>query len=145
MNDHDLEKLIRSLKPAPLPEDIRMRLSTGPVRKKRPGNRKVILIAFAAAAAVTMMVGISISLRPEAPTEMSATPQESGPPVSVIKRDSTLLSSRVLSIREYEGELWEVSEEEWRDDTLALYSAGPSQLSATVIRREVVCSPLKFR
>lgn len=149
MKDHDLENLVRSLRPAPLPGDLRTRLSAEPLRLKKPGNHRRVLVSLAmAAAAIMLMVAIILLLRPDRPdrpAKLVSSPEEPGRPVSVIKKDSTLLSSRVLSIEEYDGELWEISEEEWRDDTLALYSGGPSQLNSTAIRRDVVCTPLKFQ
>jgi hypothetical protein len=98
-----------------------------------------------AAAAVVVFSGTILFHQPEAASDPLVEGEEQKRPVRVVQKDSTLLSSRLLSIEEYDGELWGVSEEEWRDDTLVLYSGGPSQLSSTVIRREVVCAPLEFQ
>ena len=145
MNDHDLENLIGSLKPAPLPDDLKARMSAEPRPPQKPRNYRGLFAATGvAAAAILVMAGIISILRPDRPADMASLPEEPNRPVSVVKKDSTLLNSRILSIEEHDGELWEVAEEEWRDDTLALYTGGPSRLRSTVIRREVVCSPLKF-
>lgn len=142
MNDDNLEKLIRSLKPAPLPADLKTRMRPEPMRPNGFVSRQNITIA-AVAAVLIGMVCLAVFLRSDPPVDVVARVSEA--PVSVLKKDSTLLSSRILAIEEHEGQLWEVSEEEWRDDTLALCSAGPTKLNSTVIRRELVCSPVKFQ
>lgn len=158
MKDQDLETFLHQLKPAPLPDDLQSRLSTEPGRSMRARKRKVIALVSGLAAAAAGILGLMILVSPGTRTGSDAlamgadqlpVPDEwkvgAPRPLSVVKKDSTLLNSRLLEIREYDGELWEISEEEWRDDTLVLYSAGPSQLNATVIRREVVCAPLNFQ
>jgi hypothetical protein len=158
MKDQDLETLLHQLKPAPLPDDLQSRLSAEPGRSRRARKRLVIAFVSGLAAAVAVFLGMIILVSPATKTASDAVASGSGQltvpgegkvvaprPVRVVKKDSTLLNSRLLEIKEYDGELWEISEEEWRDDTLVLYSAGPSQLNATVIRREVVCAPLNFQ
>lgn len=146
MNDQELENLVKSLKPSPLPGDLRDRLATEPSRTTSSPRSRMIFIALSiAAAAVVVFCGTILFHQPEAASDPLVEGKEQKRPVSVVQKDSTLLSSRLLSIEEYDGELWGVSEEEWRDDTLVLYSGGPSQLSSTVIRREVVCAPLEFQ
>lgn len=142
MNDNDLENLIRSLKPSPLPGDLKARMSAEPMRPKVTGARRQLFIA-AAAAVLVGVITVTTFMRPDRPAETVSSDLES--PVSVIKKDSTLLNSRTLAIKEHNGQLWEVSEEEWQDDTLALCSVGPTKLNSTVIRREVVCSPVEFQ
>lgn len=158
MKDQDLETLLHQLKPAPLPDDLQSRLSAEPGRSMRARKRKITALVSGLAAAVAGILGLMILVSSRTRTGSDAVSVGAGQlpapderkvvtprPVSVVKKDSMLLNSRLLEIREYDGELWEISEEEWRDDTLVLYSAGPSQLNATVIRREVVCAPLNFQ
>lgn len=162
MNDQELENLLNDLKPAPLPDDLRFRLAAEPGRTRPSRRRQVLVLVSGLAAAVTVFLGMMILLSPQQEAVVTAPDQPASPasgsptvtgevvgtadrPVRVVKKDSFLLNSRLLAIEEYEGELWEISEEEWRDDTLVLYSAGPSKLNSTVIRREVVCSPLTFQ
>ena len=167
MNDQELENLLRDLKPAPLPDDLQRRLSDEPGHAQGVRGRGTILVLVSGiAAAIAVFVGMIALLESKQNTaadEMVTAPDESAPsksgqsdganevatatdrPVSVVKKDSTLLNSRLLAIEEHEGEFWEISEEEWRDDTLVLYSAGPSKLNSSVIRHEVVCAPLTFQ
>ena len=145
MNDRELENLFRSLKPAPLSEDLRERLGDEPERPQASSKRGAVVVGWSVAAAVAVFGGLVFFPSSDNPMESDPIADESDRPVSVVQKDSTLLSSRLLSIEEYDGELWEVSEQEWRDDTLVLYSGGPSKLNSTVIRREVVCAPLIFQ
>ena len=151
MKNDELENLMRSLKPAPLPDDLKARLSAEPLRQKQKANHG--RWQFAGAAAAMLAIGLFVffimtqrdsSKNEQDPPLITLSPSEESP-VSVLKTDSTLLNSRTLAIKEIEGQLWEISEEQWRDDTLALCSAGPVKLNSTVIRREIVCSPLEFQ
>lgn len=148
MKNDELENLMRSLKPAPLPADLKKRLSPEPMRPKPAATQWKLLLVSAAVVAVGLFSVFIMNLMDspqEAPSSTANTPMPiAETPVSVLKTDSTLLNSRTLEIKEVEGRLWEISEEEWRDDTLALCSAGPVKLNSTVIRREIVCSPLEF-
>lgn len=141
MNDQDLENLVRRLKPSSLPEDLRERLAAEPELPATPVTKRMLLIVAGVAAAVVVFAGMILLERPEP----LADGHEEERPVSVVQTDSTLLGSRLLEVKEYDGQLWEISEEEWRDDTLLLYTAGPSSLNSTVIRREIVCAPLQFQ
>ena len=99
-----------------------------------------------AAAILIAAIGFITLLRPDQPAVVdSPDPIESETPVSIIKKESTLLNSNTLAFEEIDGQLWEVSEEEWQDETLALCSAGPVKLHSTVIRREVVCALVEFQ
>ena len=141
MNDQDLENLVRRLKPSSLPEDLRERLAAEPELPATPVTKRMLFIVAGVAAAVVVFAGMILLERPEP----LADGHEEERPVSVVQTDSTLLGSRLLEVKEYDGQLWEISEEEWRDDTLLLYTAGPSSLNSTVIRREIVCAPLQFQ
>jgi len=149
MKDDELENLMRSLKPAPLPSDLKARLSPEPMRPRPKQGRWKVFLTAAATFAIALFSWSVFNDR-DSPTADSTfeTPNSPAPvpnlPVSVLKTDSTLLNSRTLAIKKIDGELWEVAEEEWRDDTLALCSAGPVKLNSTVIRREIVCSPVQF-
>lgn len=145
MNDQDLENLVRRLKPSSLPEDLRERLAAEPELPATPVTKRMLLIVAGVAAAVVVFAGMILLERPEPPAGSLADGDEEERPVSVVQTDSTLLGSRLLEVKEYDGQLWEISEEEWRDDTLLLYTAGPSSLNSTVIRREIVCAPLQFQ
>lgn len=144
MKDHDLEDLIRSLKPGPLPADLKERMAPEPMRPRQFGRWRNVFIAAAAAIAIGIFSAV-VFFKSEQSTETEVVVIEPDAPVSVLKQDSTLLNSRTLAIKEIEGQLWEVCEEEWRDHTLALCTAGPTELNSTVIRREVVYSPLEFQ
>jgi hypothetical protein len=149
-----------------LPNDLQRRLATEPGRSQSPWKGQVFVLASGLAAGVVVFLGVMVVFWPkkdtaadtvvmatgEAASQVPEQPVAPGGnlpsparPLSVIKKDSALLNSRVLAIKEYEGQFWEICEEEWRDETLVLYSAGPSKLHSTVIRREVVCSPLTFQ
>jgi hypothetical protein len=145
MNDQDLENLVRRLKPSSLPEDLRERLAAEPELPATPVTKRMLFIVAGVAAAVVVFAGMILLERPEPPAGSLADGDEEERPVSVVQTDSTLLGSRLLEVKEYDGQLWEISEEEWRDDTLLLYTAGPSSLNSTVIRREIVCAPLQFQ
>lgn len=143
MNDQDLEDLIHSLKPAPLPADLKTRMAAEPMRLRSSTRWRSISIA--AAAVAVGVLSFLVFFQSEKPAEDDVASTDVEAPVSVLKKDSTLLRSRTLAVKEVEGQLWEVFEEEWRDDTLALCTVGPTRLNSTVIRREVVCSPVEFQ
>jgi len=140
MNDDYLEQQIRSLNPAPLPQDLVERMSAEPIRPQAGRVRRNFLIA--AAAAILVATCVTFALRPDDSAEVAS---DSETPVSLVQKESTLLDSRTLAFEEHDGQLWEVSEEEWQDDTLALCSTVPAKLRSTVIRREVVCAPVEFQ
>lgn len=144
MKDHDLEDLLRSLKPSPLPNDLKTRLAPEPIRPRQSGRWRTVAIAAAAVVAIGLF-STAVFLKPEQQAGAEVAVIEPEAPVSVLRKDSTLLNSRTLAIKEIKGQLWEISEEEWRDHTLALCSVGPTELNSTVIRREVVCSPVEFQ
>lgn len=144
MKDQDLEDLIRSLKPSPLPDDLKTRLAPEPIRPRQSRRWRTVAIAAAAVVAIGLFSTV-VFLKPKQQAGAGVAVIEPEAPVSVLRKDSTLLNSRTLAIKEIEGQLWEISEEEWRDHTLALCSVGPTELNSTVIRREVVCSPVEFQ
>ena len=139
MNDEHLEQQIRSLRPNRLPPDLTERLEAEPIRPLGGTGRVKLFIAAAAVFATAAC--IAIWFRPVDTSVGVSVPRA----VSILQQDSTLLNSRTLALREHNGQLWEVSEEEWRDDTVAFCSASPAKLRSTVIRRETVCAPVDFQ
>jgi hypothetical protein len=64
--------------------------------------------------------------------------------LSICQQRSVLLGSRTLAVLHHDGRTWEVAEQQWRDDKLALCSAVPVQVQSATIRREIVCQPVDF-
>lgn len=133
MNDQRLEEEIRKLRPAPLPSDLKARLAQEPeLHGRRPG-RKMWLAA--AAALVVLATAIAVpSLLHDTPT----TQADAAAPLSVIQRETTLLSTRTIDQREHDGRVWELVEEQWQDNTVCVSSATPVRVRSTVIRPEYV-------
>ena len=127
MNDQRLEEEIRRLQPAPLPADLKARLAREPELHERKSRRSM----WIAAALVVLATGI---VAPSLFRDTAPSPAIAAAPVSVIQRESTLLGTRTVDQRELDGQVWELVEEQWRDDTVALCSATPARVRSTVIR-----------
>lgn len=133
MNDEFLEEQLRQLKPGVLPDDLRDRLREEPevVQPVRGGRR--VLLAVAAGLVVT--AGAVFVINRSEPEPGVAEVER---PLSVVREDSVLLSSRTVETREHEGQLWELVEQKWRDDLVGVCSATPVKVRSTTIRPELV-------
>jgi hypothetical protein len=129
MNDQRLEEEIRRLRPAPLPTDLKARLAREPELHGRKPRRHMWLAA--AAALVVLAAGIAA---PSFFRDTDTSPAVATSPVSVIQRESTLLGTRTVDQRELDGQVWELIEEQWQDDTIAACSATPVRVCSSVIR-----------
>ena len=145
MNDDSfLENEIRRLRPGPLPEDLRMRMTSEPTPMKHTPLKRVVpwVVAGALAAAAC----IAIVLNPPSSTEKIADENTAPPePLSIVEQESTLLESRTIEIREHNGRMWELVDQEWRDDTVAICSTTSVRVQSTVIRPETVWLPVEFQ
>lgn len=139
MNDQELEQQIRNLRLGPLPAELRSRLREEPAtefpRPRWKSARWAMAAAVVAAAALTFLVS------PDQPSDEVAVED----PISVIQQEATLIGTRVLETREYEGQRWELVEQQWRDETVAVCSATPVRVRSTVIRPEAVWVPVRFQ
>ena len=146
MNEaNDIEQRIRELRPAPAPADLMARLSAANPDAPAKPRPKVVpafiawvggIAAAAACVALIHMRGGGSDTPPDPVADA---------PLHIIQKDSTLLGTRTLAITEHGGQLWEISEQEWRDDTIALCSTSPVELHSAVTRREIVCAPVEFQ
>lgn len=135
----DLETLLRSLAPNTLPVDLRDRLREEPrcTRPLRVIKRRFLVAtgaALAAAAALAFMARDPSA--PEAPA--------SGQTVTVLHRDSELVSSRSLGLVEKGGRLFRVEERHWRDEEAALSSGTPVSVRLHADRREIIYQPVRY-
>lgn len=141
MDDKELEERMRRLLPAPLPADLAERLADEPAIEEEPVSEKVIPwraivgAGLAAAACVLLFWGYD---------GMVGSPDEESP-ISVTTKESTLLGKRTLSVLEHEGQVWELAEQEWRDDVLAYCSNSPVRVQSSEIRTELVYLPVEFQ
>lgn len=139
MNDSRLEEQIRSLRPASLPPDLLARMAQPPLAMNPRRTRKILRVVFGAGLAVAAAVAI-MAHWPAPPV----TPTAAAPSVSIRQQRSVLLDTRTLAVLHRDGRTWEVAEQQWRDDNLALCSAVPVQVQSAAIRREIVCQPVDF-
>ena len=146
MNDDEkLEHELRMLRPGPLPEDLKTRLSQEPPTSGEPKKGRTVSWSFLTIAAAACLVAmIAILMNRSNPGEDQLAHNDA-PHVSVLQSDSTLLNSRPLALREHDGQVWEISEEEWVDDIVALCSATPVRVRSTESRKEIVCRPVEFQ
>lgn len=141
MNDQDLEQQIRKLRPGPLPPELRSRLREEPAVNlpRRPRH----LGRWAMAAAVVVAATVGALVFPDKQADEVAV--EDNKPFTVIQEEATLIGTRTLERREHDGRLWELVEQQWRDETVAVCSATPVRVRSTVIRPEAVWVPVKFQ
>jgi len=138
MNKTSLEDEIRNLRPAPLPPDLLARMARPPSVAIPRRTPNVLRIVFGAGLAVAAAVAIIASW--PAPPVTPAVP----PSLSVCQKRSVLLDTRTLAVLHRDGRTWEVAEQRWRDDNLALCSVVPVRVQSASIRREIVCQPVDF-
>lgn len=151
MNDQDLEQQIRKLRPGPLPPELRSRLREEPPIDLPSRRRHLGRWAMAAAVVGAAILGVMIF--PDKPSKQVAVEDgttnelavEDHEAFTVIQQEATLIGTRTLERREHDGRLWELVEQQWRDETVAVCSATPVRVRATVIRPETVWVPVKFQ
>ena len=143
-DDSFIEDEIRKLRPAALPADLRMRMRNEPALPKPSRLRRILPIAAAAGLAAAACVAIVVSLpdRPGSTADASPAPPDH---LTIIEQSSTLADTRTIAIREHQGRMWELVEQEWHDDTVALCSTTPVRVRSTVIRPEIVWVPVNFQ
>jgi hypothetical protein len=141
MNDELLEAALRELRPAALPTDLKARMQAqpppGPVTL--PWWRDVRVIGaslLAAAATIVWMVVPPSASHPVDPLPRS---------VRIHQTESTLLAERTLAVEEHDGRIWELVEQEWRDDSIALCSDSPVRVRYSETRVERLCQPVDFQ
>ena len=131
---HELESLLRSLQPKAIPSDIAARMEHPPAPLP---NRKRTVIRFFLAAAAAVALWIA--------TTANNTPIRKSPEtITIRKQQSTLVESRPIALVEHEGQIWELHEEEWRDEDAAICSATPISVHLARTRHELAYHPVKF-
>ncbi len=140
MNDHELEKNLRSLRPAPLPSEVRARLKEEPAIQPRRHHRRNL--GFAIAAVLVAAATLVALLTPKQSDPAMA--REEDTHYSVVQQEAVLLSSRTLETREHNGQLWELVEIQWREDTVSICTATTATVRATEIRPERVWVPVQY-
>lgn len=120
---------LRGLRPAPLPAEVREQMRQAPARDRHPAVvRWWAPLAAAAGATILLFAFHTVEDRP----------------VSVSRRDSTLLGSTPLAIVERDGRFWEVVEQVWRDEESLFCSTTPVLVRHEANRREIITRPVHF-
>ena len=140
MNDDMLEAALRGLRPAALPADLRERMKSPPPSERATlpwwrSARVIVTASLAAAAAVAWM------LVPPAAGPADPTPRT----VRIHQTESSLLAERTLAVEEHDGRVWELVEQEWRDDLIALCTDSPVRVRYSETRVERLCQPVDFQ
>ncbi len=134
-DEHFINEL-RSIKVAPMPEDLRK----GMFEEARPTVVKHHRFFFAAAgiaAAACIMLLLN-------PWRVETSDQGNAVAINILHIDSTLLSSTTIQIEEVDGVYHEIVEEEWLDELSARSSTCPLEADSVVVRHERVRVPIKF-
>jgi hypothetical protein len=141
MNDDLLEAAIRELRPAALPADLKARMKSPPPPERLTVAwwRNARVIATGALAAATALVW---QLVPGSATDPADTAPRT---VRIHQKESTLLAERTLAVEEHNGTVWELVEQEWRDDSIALCSGSPVRVRYSETRVERLCQPVNFQ
>lgn len=141
MNDDYLAEQIRRLRPTSMPQDLRDRLAGEPA-PLAPSSR-VPRLGWAAAAVLALLaVSLTFLLNPEVESPQATTESR---PISIVSQESTLLGTRTLAQQEHDGQLWELIEENWRDDTVAICSATTAEVRSSILRPEVRWVPVVYQ
>ena len=128
--------MLRDLQPEPLPADLRARMRAPAVsspRWKRPPLLTAIAAALVAAAGALWFVAQS---QPEG--------EDAASPITVYQHRSTLLENRPIEVIEHQGQFWELTEQKWLDEDIALCSVTPVRVQLSEIRHELVYQPVQF-
>lgn len=142
MNDDQLTEQFRKLRPAPLPRDLQERLAAEP-EVLATSSRSPRLWWAAAATIALLAVALTVLLNPHETAPLTEEAEEL--PISIVSKESTLLGTRTLAQQEHEGQLWELIEEQWRDDTVAICSATTAKVRSSIVRPEVRWVPVVFQ
>lgn len=135
-DDSQLEAALRSMRPGKLPADLRTRMAEPPpAAGPRLWKRPLAILPLAAAAVWLLWPGLA---------PPPATPAAPPPTLTLHEQRSTLIDSRPLKFIEHDGQLWEIAEETWREEELALCSTSPLQVQTTETTRQIVCQPVHF-
>lgn len=140
MNDDLLEETLRNLRPAALPADLKARMQAPPplVLVAVPWWRKVRVIGAASLAAAATLAWVFV------PPSASGPAHPAPRTVRIHQTESTLVAERTLAVEEHDGRVWELVEQEWRDDSIAVYSASPVRVRYSETRVERLCQPVDF-
>ncbi|MDF1851661.1 MAG: hypothetical protein P1U85_12565 [Verrucomicrobiales bacterium] len=133
-DDLEIESMLRDLRPQQLPADLRTRMKEPPVRTDR--WKRVVAPAVLAAAAVWVVSLILPSMPPRAGGTLE--------PVTILQQQSSLIDSRVIAVIQGDGQAWEVMDQEWLDEELAICSSSSVQVRFTATRRELVYQPVPY-
>ena len=135
-DDLELESMLRDLRPGQLPPDLRARMTepaaSSPLWKRLP-LPTAIAAAFAGAAGTLWLV-----MQPQPQGQSSASP------ITVHQHRSTLIENRPIEVIEYQGQFWELTEQKWLDEDIALCSATPVRVRLSEIRHELVYQLVQF-
>jgi hypothetical protein len=137
MNDDSrLEARLRSLRPASLPPELLGRMKEPPPGPT-PGPWGRMLAATPVAAAAAWLLWWSLSPEP-------TTPPGEPPALTIHEHRSILVESRPLKFIEHDGRLWELAEETWREEEIALCSTSSLRIQTAETHRQLVCQPVDF-
>jgi hypothetical protein len=141
MNDDLLEAALRTLRPAALPADLKARMQAPPPLEPAtvPWWRNVRVIGAASLAAAAALVWMLV------PPPASGPADPAPRAVRIHQTESTLLAERTLAVEEHDGRVWELVEQEWRDDSIALCSDSPVRVRYSETRVERLCQPVDFQ
>ena len=133
-DDLEMESLLKEMRLQSLPADLQERMAEPPPRRAR-WNR-VLAPGLLAAAAVWIVMLVLPDRSPESGGAQG--------PVTVLERQSSLVDKRVVAIIQGEGQAWELSDQEWLDEEIAICSTSSMQVRLTTTRRELVCEPIPY-
>jgi hypothetical protein len=134
-DDLDLEAQLKQLRPKPLPVDLEARMESPPARPFRWKRLVVPTLLLATAALWAFFV---------APPSASPPPDQGPEPITIVQQRSSLIESRVIAVIEREGEAWEITEQEWLDEEIAICSTSPVEVRLTTTRQELICEPVIY-
>lgn len=143
-DDHLLENEIRKIRPSPLPDDLRKRMASEPTPIKHSPPRRLIPWAVAAGLAAAACTAILVNL-PRSTDMIAETNPNSSEVLSIVEQETTLMDARTVGFREHNGRMWELVDQEWRDNTVAICSSAPVRVRSTVDRPETVWIPVNFQ
>ena len=134
--DPQLESMLRDLRPGQVPADLRARMTVPAVSV--PLWKRLPLPTAIAAAFVLAAGGLWFVMQPPAQDQGSASP------IMLHQHRSTLIENRPIEVIEYQGQFWELTEQKWLDEDIALCSATPVRVQLSEIRHELVYQPVRF-
>ena len=135
-DDSHLEAALRSMRPGPLPPELRERMKEPPPGPIRGPWKRILATSPIAAAAAWLLWA---NLGPETTTAPGVAPA-----LTIHEHRSILVESRPLKFIEHDGRLWEIAAETWREEELALCSTSPLRIQTTETNHQLVCQPVDF-